>query len=230
MLMKPRWVSPRTGCSTLITSAPQSARMAPAAGTNVNWATSRTRKPSITLTIPAPPRTRSPDDVEGYWQRGRLPEWVAVGLRIVVGDQGDVRQPVEDALQGDPGLQPGQVQSETRVFARCKCDVGQGLPEDIELLGQFPSAFVTVRRPDAHVNQCVRRNLDTLDLGVFGGGSLHGGQGRLVPKTLFNRPRDQLAVLLHRRELAGVRQQVVEQVPRRPVGRLQTRGQQESQE
>src|SRR5438128_376047 len=30
MLMKPRWVSPRTGCSTLMTSAPQSARMAPA--------------------------------------------------------------------------------------------------------------------------------------------------------------------------------------------------------
>src|SRR6478735_4545769 len=49
MLMKPRWVSPRTGCSTLMTSAPQSARMAPAAGTKVNCATSRTRTPSITL-------------------------------------------------------------------------------------------------------------------------------------------------------------------------------------
>ena len=51
MLRKPRWVSPRTGCSILMTSAPQSARMAPAAGTKVNCATSRTRTPSITLTI-----------------------------------------------------------------------------------------------------------------------------------------------------------------------------------
>ncbi len=32
MLMKPRWVSPRTGCSTLMTSAPQSARIAPGRG------------------------------------------------------------------------------------------------------------------------------------------------------------------------------------------------------
>src|ERR1700712_3249632 len=32
-----------------MTSAPQSARIAPAAGTNVNWATSRTRTPCITL-------------------------------------------------------------------------------------------------------------------------------------------------------------------------------------
>ena len=54
MLMKPRWVSPRTGCSTLMTSAPQSARIAPAAGTNVNCATSRTRTPSITLVTSQP--------------------------------------------------------------------------------------------------------------------------------------------------------------------------------
>src|SRR5947209_4698258 len=45
----PRWVSPRSGCSTLITSAPQSARIAPAAGTNTNCATSRTRTPFMTL-------------------------------------------------------------------------------------------------------------------------------------------------------------------------------------
>src|SRR6185369_1209261 len=49
--MKPRWVSPRTGCSTLITSAPQSARMALATGTKVNCASSRMRTPSMTLTI-----------------------------------------------------------------------------------------------------------------------------------------------------------------------------------
>src|SRR4029453_2243249 len=44
----PRCASPRVGCSTLITSAPQSASTAPADGTNVYSATSRTRTPSIT--------------------------------------------------------------------------------------------------------------------------------------------------------------------------------------
>src|SRR5579884_3477555 len=38
--LSPRWASPATACSTLITSAPQSARTAPAEGVKVNWATS----------------------------------------------------------------------------------------------------------------------------------------------------------------------------------------------
>src|ERR1700694_3618377 len=41
--------SPPTGCSTLTTSAPQSAMTAPAAGTKVHAATSSTRTPDITL-------------------------------------------------------------------------------------------------------------------------------------------------------------------------------------
>src|SRR5438105_5675761 len=44
----PRCGSPLVGCSILITSAPQSASTAPAAGTNHHCATSRTRMPSIT--------------------------------------------------------------------------------------------------------------------------------------------------------------------------------------
>ena len=43
----PRMASPRSGCSTLMTSAPQSARMADAAGTKVCSATSRMRTPSM---------------------------------------------------------------------------------------------------------------------------------------------------------------------------------------
>ena len=42
---RPRMASPRSTCSTLITSAPQSARMAEAVGTNVCSATSRMRTP-----------------------------------------------------------------------------------------------------------------------------------------------------------------------------------------
>src|SRR5260221_2371530 len=61
MLRKPRWVSPRNGCSILMTSAPQSARIPPAAGTNVNCATSSTRTPAMTLLMYAPdPGAESP--------------------------------------------------------------------------------------------------------------------------------------------------------------------------
>src|SRR5580700_6250438 len=45
---RPRMASPRSVGSTLITSAPQSANSAEAAGTNVCSATSRTRTPFIT--------------------------------------------------------------------------------------------------------------------------------------------------------------------------------------
>ena len=45
--LRPRWASPFSACSTLMTSAPQSAKTAPAAGTKVNCATSSTRTPSI---------------------------------------------------------------------------------------------------------------------------------------------------------------------------------------
>ena len=51
----PRCASPRVGCSTLITSAPQSASTAPADGTKVYSATSRTRTPSITRCMRRPP-------------------------------------------------------------------------------------------------------------------------------------------------------------------------------
>ena len=44
---RPRCASPLSACSTLMTSAPHSARTAPAAGTNVYWATSTTRTPCI---------------------------------------------------------------------------------------------------------------------------------------------------------------------------------------
>ena len=44
---RPRCASPVTACSTLMTSAPQSVRTAPAAGVNVNWATSTILTPFI---------------------------------------------------------------------------------------------------------------------------------------------------------------------------------------
>jgi hypothetical protein len=47
--------SPNEACSTLITSAPQSDRMAAAEGTNAYNATSTTLIPFITLVIAIPP-------------------------------------------------------------------------------------------------------------------------------------------------------------------------------
>src|ERR1700722_14866219 len=52
---RPRWGSPVTACSTLITSAPQSDRTAPADGTKPYMATSRTRMPSSGPGIRPPP-------------------------------------------------------------------------------------------------------------------------------------------------------------------------------
>ena len=65
MAARPRMASPRSIGSILITSAPQSARSAEAAGTNVCSATSRTRTPSITavtasLPLPAPAGSPAP--------------------------------------------------------------------------------------------------------------------------------------------------------------------------
>src|SRR2546423_15044878 len=58
----PRCGSPLVGCSILITSAPQSASTAPAAGTNHHCATSRTRTPCRTPLIGGapPPPARGP--------------------------------------------------------------------------------------------------------------------------------------------------------------------------
>src|ERR1700727_1995154 len=53
-LTSPRWASPVTGCSIFTTSAPQSASTAPADGTKVNCATSRTRTPLSGLRIRCP--------------------------------------------------------------------------------------------------------------------------------------------------------------------------------
>src|SRR4029079_9844735 len=115
---KPRWVSPRTGCSTLMTSAPQSARIAPAAGTKVDWATSRTRTPSITLiTIRPPGRFVSPHCAKRNRKRRRGTEGLTVDVRVVVGDQLDFGQSVEQAFERDPGLHPGQVPPEAGVLA-----------------------------------------------------------------------------------------------------------------
>ena len=74
------------------------------------------------------------------------------------------------------------------------------------------------------------RYLDAVEFGGLGGEALHGGQRRLEPQPLLDGGADELAIVLHRRELLGMGQQQVEQVARRPVGGLQAGGQQQPQE
>src|SRR5262245_46854597 len=56
---RPRIASPRSACSTLITSAPHSARMADAAGTKVCSATSRMRMPFMMSSMGDGPLSRA---------------------------------------------------------------------------------------------------------------------------------------------------------------------------
>src|SRR6185437_3719615 len=72
MVTRPRCGSPPTRGSILITSAPHSASTAPAAGTNVHTAASKTRIPSSGFAIEYPPllfRTRPASLVEYYLRR-----------------------------------------------------------------------------------------------------------------------------------------------------------------
>jgi hypothetical protein len=62
----------------------------------------------------------SANNVERDRQRGRRAERVAPDMRVVVGDQRNIGQPVKEALDGDPGFQTRQMQSQARVFARRK--------------------------------------------------------------------------------------------------------------
>src|SRR3954463_1373988 len=131
-VINPRCGSPVTGCSTLITSAPQSASTAPAAGTNVHVATSRTRTPART------------------WSMG------ASYFRVVPGTE-----PTYDELlvrtDGPPGTSwgvwPGRevlgclnrITPERRVRAAGLVQTGQGIPLDLDPEGPDPPLFQRAR-------------------------------------------------------------------------------------
>src|SRR5271165_7157206 len=106
-IWSPRWASPVTACSTLTTSAPQSARTAPAAGVKVNCATSTIRTPFIGWSVTRPPRLVS------RWGRRAEPcptrrrasprRQLALDLALVGLVGGEPRDP----LHG-PDLDPGR--------------------------------------------------------------------------------------------------------------------------
>src|ERR1700722_205417 len=111
---RPRMASPRSTCSILMTSAPQSESSAEAAGTNVCSATSRTRTPCMTAVIgglPCPrrdPGGRAP--LGQMWHRCQQsqawypgsdeggPRGGARSRRCAAGDVSERNVPVEGAL------------------------------------------------------------------------------------------------------------------------------------
>src|SRR5580700_4711642 len=115
---RPRMASPRSVGSTLITSAPQSASSAEAAGTNVCSATSRIRTPFMTavaLTAPLPLLLTSTSILGG----GHLEHHFAHGLPVAHHTQGlrGFGQVVGGADDG-PGAPAGQELEQFGVVAR----------------------------------------------------------------------------------------------------------------
>ena len=85
-------------------------------------------------------------------------------VRVVVGQQVEVGQPVEQAADRDAGLQPGQVQAQAGVLTGGEGDVRGGLAEDVELLGTLPALLIAIRRTDAHPDHGARRNRNPFQL------------------------------------------------------------------
>src|SRR5262245_35788160 len=145
--MRPRIASPRSTCPILMTSAPQSASSAEAAGTKVCSATSRMRTPCMTSGISdgAPFSGRpSVNDVDGH-----------------VGVAGDVRHlhapeaglvdlealpAARQLLDRDPALHARERRAEAAVHAVAEPDRDARLALDVELVGALEGARVARRR------------------------------------------------------------------------------------
>ena len=109
-------------------------------------------------------------------------------------------------------------------------DVGQGGPEDVERLGVLPTGLVVVGRADVGRDALPGTEGDAADLDLAGRRPVDGEQRRLAAQALLNGLGQQRAVVAHRLELLGMREEQVEQVARRAVGRLGPGRQQQAEE
>src|SRR5829696_980648 len=135
---RPRCASPISACSTLITSAPQSARTAAAAGTNVYCATSRLRTPvmgpvMVSCSRPDLLRVRFPRSDVPLERQRRQSQHPAGRLQGVKGTRDDavVRDPLVPFLERDLELPAGEVRAEATVRARAERDVTVGRASDV---------------------------------------------------------------------------------------------------
>ncbi len=125
--------------------------------------------------------------VECHRKRRRRTEGLTVDVRVAIGQQVDVGQPIQQAFERDPGFQPRQVQTQAGVLAGGEGDVRHVLAEDVEFFRTFPAPLVAIRRTHAHADRRARRNRDPFQLGVFGGEPLHRGQRRLEAQPFLDR-------------------------------------------
>src|SRR5262245_43893362 len=156
---RPRMASPRSTGSILITSAPQSASSADAAGTKVCSATSSTRTPSITLVIgrpsssgPSAPRARS-----GWWRRHCCTRARGYGpvVRFMTHMPGLMRYPPSQFPPGSDRWEARMTCADFQRVARAVDDLGfdaltvsehLALPVDLEpnMGAWWPHAFTAM--------------------------------------------------------------------------------------
>jgi hypothetical protein len=99
-----------------------------------------------------------------------------------------------------------------------------------QVFTRHPKLKVASCRADADLDHRSGGERHTFHFRVLRRVPLHGGQRRLEPETFLDGGRDELVILLYRTKLIGVCEQQIEQVPRGPVGGLQSGRKQEPQE
>src|SRR5579863_7714590 len=147
---RPRCASPVTACSTLMTSAPQSVRTAPADGVNVNWATSTILTPFIGWCTGS--TLRLVGGFQGCWpaaagwnhtlgpsvgEHGKTmpaPDGGGVRLLGVVPVDVPTREALQHLVQSHPALEARQVAAEAEVDPVPEGEVVRHLPVDIEAI------------------------------------------------------------------------------------------------
>ena len=134
-----------------------------------------------------------------------------------------VEEAVQHRLRFDPV--PGAFRDSCGSRLRTRCPPPRSV--DVERARVGPSRFVTVGRADTEVDLRALRDRYAVDLHVLVCVARHPDQRRLVAQPLFDRGRNEVAILLQCLELVGMGQQEVQQIARRPIGGLQPGGKQQ---
>lgn len=149
---------------------------------------------------------------------------------ITVGIEPQIRQPVQQKIDGRSHLEASEMHTETYVDTVAPRQVALLLTEDVELVGVREPVLLVGRRPEHRHHRRACGNRHPTEHRVFGRHTGDRQQRRFPPHALLDRLRKQRAVGANCLELVRVRQQREEQAAQRAVGRLDTGRQQEPEE
>ena len=149
---------------------------------------------------------------------------------LPVGIEAQVGQAVEQQLERDAHLEPGEVHPEADVDAVAPRDVGLRRAEDVEAVGIRITILVAVGRTEQRHDRRAGGDRNARQLRVAGGHARDDEQRRFPPNRLLDRLRDQRPIGANGVELLGVGEQPEEQVPGRAVRGLDAGGEQQAQE